>query len=140
MFFSCFYPCAWRFNSCGSDWRRGANRESAGERTWKPAVDIQETDDELILQADLPDVASSDIEVLVEDDKLIIRGRRKHQNEQTGARFNRSERNRGSFERRFTIPSAVDAANITANYKNGVLTVKLPKKEAAKPRRVAVEV
>jgi HSP20 family protein len=114
--------------------------EPRGARPWSPSVDIYETENELILKADLPEVKLEDIEVRVENQTLTLKGERKFEKDENVRGHHRIERNYGSFERSFTVPATVDAERVGAEYKNGVLTVKLPKKEAAKPRQVKIEV
>ena len=114
--------------------------EPRGTRPWSPSVDILETADELVLKADLPDVNLEDIEVRIENQTLTLKGERKFENEETTTGYHRIERNYGTFVRSFTLPASVDAEKVAAEYKNGVLIVKLSKKEAAKPRQVKVEV
>ena len=109
-------------------------------RPWSPAVDIFETENELVLKADVPDVDLKDIEVRVENQTLTIRGERKFEQEQNAKGYHRIERSYGAFVRSFAVPSTVDTEKVNAVYKNGVLSVSLPKKEAAKPRQVKVEV
>ena len=110
-------------------------------RPWVPPVDILETEHELILKADVPDVKFEDIDVKMENGTLTLRGERKF--ESSGKRegsWHRVERSYGVFERVFTLPDTVDPEGVKAEYKNGVLTVTLPKKEIAKPRQVKIEV
>ena len=113
--------------------------EPQTNRPWAPAVDIYETENELVLQADLPDVDQKQIDVRVEDQTLTIEGKREFQNAE-GRGYHRIERNYGHFTRSFAVPNTFDTAHITATYKNGVLTVTLPKTEAAKPKQIKVEV
>jgi HSP20 family protein len=108
-------------------------------RPWSPPVDILESENELVLKADLPEVNENDIDVQVERQTLTIRGERKFEKEEN-AGFHRIERSYGSFLRSFAVPSTVDTEKVAADYKNGVLTIRLPKKEAAKPRQVKVQV
>jgi HSP20 family protein len=114
--------------------------EPRGARPWSPSVDILETENELVLKADLPDVKLEDIEVRVENQTLTLKGERKFEKDESAKGYHRIERNYGSFVRSFTVPTSVEAEKVAAQYKNGVLTVKLPKKEAAKPRQVKIEV
>jgi len=114
--------------------------EPRGARPWSPSVDIFETENELVLKADLPDVKLEDIEVRVENQTLTLKGERKFDKDESNGGYHRIERSYGSFVRNFTVPSSVDAEKVAADYKNGVLTVRLPKKEAAKPRQVKIEV
>lgn len=109
-------------------------------RPWSPPVDIFETQDDLVLRADLPDVEQNDIDILVENQTLTIKGERKFERENLkDGGYHRIERSYGTFMRSFTVPPTVDTEKVSADYKNGVLTVKLPKKEAAKPRQIKVE-
>ena len=114
--------------------------EPHAARPWSPAVDIYETDNDLVLKADLPDVDQKDIDVHVENQTLTIAGERKFDREDSGKGYHRIERSYGSFMRSFAVPNAFDTDKIGAEFKNGVLTVTLPKKEAAKARQVKVEV
>jgi HSP20 family protein len=114
--------------------------EPHANRPWSPAVDIYETENELVLKADLPDVDQKDIDVRVENQTLSIAGERKFERNESGKGYHRIERSYGSFVRSFAVPNAFDTETISAEYKNGVLTVTLPKKETAKPRQVKVEV
>jgi HSP20 family protein len=114
--------------------------EPQTNRPWAPAVDIYETENELVLKADLPDVDLKDIDVRVENQTLTISGERNFEKKDTTKGYHRIERNYGSFVRSFSVPSSFDTENIAAAFKNGVLSVTLPKKEAAKPRQVKVEV
>ena len=114
--------------------------EPRTNRPWSPAVDIYETENELVLKADLPDVDLKDIDVRVENQTLSISGERKFDQEHTEKGYHRIERSYGSFVRSFSVPNTFDTENVAADFKNGVLSVTLPKKEAAKPRQVKVEV
>jgi len=113
--------------------------EPRGARPWSPSVDIFETENELILKADLPEVKLDDIEVRVENQTLTLKGERKFEKDESTRGYHRIERNYGTFVRSFSVPASVDAERVAAEYKNGVLTVTLPKKEAAKPRQVKIE-
>ena len=114
--------------------------EPRGARPWSPAVDIFETENELILHADLPDVKLEEIEVRVENLTLTIKGERKFEKNESARGYHRIERSYGTFVRSFTLPTSIDSEQVAAEYKNGVLTVTLPKKEAAKPRQVKIAV
>ena len=108
--------------------------------TWTPSVDIYEADGALVLKADLPEMRREDIDVTVENNTLTIRGERKHDHEIKQEHFHRVERAYGTFVRQFSLSPTVDSAKIAAEYKDGVLSVKLPVREEAKPRTVKVEV
>jgi len=114
--------------------------EPQSNRPWSPAVDIFETDNELVFKADLPDVDQKEIDVRVENQTLTIAGQRKFEKQESGKGFHRIERNYGNFVRSFAVPNSFNTEQIAAHYTNGVLTVTLPKKEAAKPRQIKVEV
>jgi len=114
--------------------------EPRAARPWSPAVDIFENENELVLKADLPDVKLEDIEVRVENETLTLKGERKFEKEENTKGYHRIERSYGSFVRSFSIPATVESEKVAAEFKNGVLTVTLPKKEAAKPRQVKVSV
>lgn len=109
--------------------------------TWMPPVDIYETDHhDLVLKAEVPDMTREDIEVTVENNTLTLRGEKKFVGEVKEDRYRRIERSYGQFSRSFTLPNTVDATKVSAEYKNGVLTVKLPFREEAKPRTIKVDV
>jgi HSP20 family protein len=109
-------------------------------RPWSPAVDILETENDLVVKADLPDLRLEDIDVQVENQTLSIKGERRFEKEATEKGYHRIERSYGSFMRSFAVPNSVDTDRVSADYNNGVLSVKLPKKEAAKPKQIKVEV
>lgn len=108
-------------------------------RPWTPPVDIIETENELLLKMDVPEISLKDVDIRMENDTLTIKGDRKF--EQPGGKgYHRIERSYGTFARSFTLPNTVDVEKVKADYKAGVLTVVLPKKEVAKPRSIRVEV
>lgn len=109
--------------------------------TWVPPVDIYETSGrDLVLKAELPDMAREDIEVTVEHNTLRLSGTKKGLADVKDEQYRRIERHYGAFSRSFTLPTTVDASRVSAEYKNGVLTVTLPFREEARPRTVNVEV
>jgi HSP20 family protein len=114
--------------------------EPRSQRPWTPAVDIFETENELVIKADLPDVDMKDIQVEMENGTLSLKGERKFESEEQNQGYHRIERSYGSFARYFSLPDTVEPEKVKADYKNGVLKVTLPKKEIAKPRTVKVEV
>jgi HSP20 family protein len=128
-----------QFNRLFNESFRNHPEESA-LTTWAPAVDIYETPNELVVKADLPDVNEKDIDVRVENNLLTIRGERKFEKSISEENFLRVERTYGAFSRSFSLPNTVNAESIGAEYKNGVLTVTLPKREESKPRQVKVTV
>jgi HSP20 family protein len=114
--------------------------EPQSNRPWSPAVDIYETENDLVFKADLPEVDLKDIDVRVENQTLTISGQRQFEKPEASKGFHRIERTYGNFQRSFAVPNTFDTEKIVAGFKNGVLTVNLPKKEAAKPRQIKVEV
>jgi HSP20 family protein len=110
-------------------------------RPWSPAVDIFETENELVLKADVPDIDPKNVAIQLENHTLTLKGERKFEPEKTNSKgFHRIERSYGSFVRAFTLPDTVEGDKVKADYKNGVLTITLPKKEVAKPRTINVEI
>jgi len=109
-------------------------------RPWTPAVDIFETENELVLKADIPDVDPKQVGIQLENGTLTLKGERKFEQQQNGKGFHRIERSYGSFVRAFSLPDTVDGEKVKADYNNGVLTVTLPKKEVAKPRTINIEI
>jgi len=108
--------------------------------SWAPAVDIYETENELVVKADLPDVQEKDIDVRVENNTLTIRGERKFSNEVHEDNYLRIERAYGTFTRSFSLPNTVDTEAIKAEYRNGVLSVRMPKREESKPKQIKISV
>ena len=107
---------------------------------WTPSVDISEDDKEFVLKAELPEVKKDDVKVTVDDGTLTIRGERKAEKEEKGKKFHRIERSYGSFERSFTLPQSTDAGKISSDFKDGVLTVHLPKNPNSKSKAVEIQV
>ncbi len=116
--------------------------EDTGFRgNWAPAVDIFETDNhDLVVKAELPGMTREDIEVTVENNTLVLKGQKKFEAEVKEESYRRIERSYGQFHRSFTLPNTVDPSKVSADYKNGVLTVKLPFREEAKPRTINIDV
>ncbi len=109
--------------------------------TWVPPVDIyQNGNHEVVLKAELPDMTREDIEVTVKDGALTITGEKNFSNEVKEESFHRIERRYGRFNRSFSLPQTVDTAKVAAEYRNGVLTVRVPLREEAKPRQIKVDV
>lgn len=117
----------------------GRNDNSA-LTAWAPAVDIYETENELVLKADLPAIDEKDLDIRVENNTLTIRGERKFEREVKEENYLRVERTYGSFSRSFGLPNTVDTEAIKAEYKNGVLKVEMPKRAESKPKQVKVSV
>src|ERR1700745_3070384 len=118
----------------------GRTGEESNLTPWAPAVDIFETENELVVKADLPDVNPQDLDIRVENNVLTIRGERKFENEVNEDNYLRIERSYGSFSRSFALASSVNAEAIKADYQNGVLTLSIPKREEAKPKQIKVNV
>ncbi len=117
-----------------------ALEHEAFNQAWVPAVDIYETEThEVVIKAELPDVKKEDIGVSVENNVLTLTGERKPEQSKR-EQFQRVERRFGNFSRSFTLPTSVDAGQIAASYKDGVLTIRLPRREEAKPRQITVNV
>jgi len=114
--------------------------EPRTSRPWSPAVDIVETEDALTLKADLPDVKTEDLDIRVENGTMTLRGSRKFEKDASVKGYHRIERSYGEFVRSFALPPTVETDKVGAEYKNGVLTITLPKKETAKPRQVKIEI
>jgi HSP20 family protein len=107
--------------------------------TWVPPVDIFETEaHDLVIKAELPDMKREDIDVTVENNTLTLRGTKKPPVDVKDDQYRRIERHYGAFSRSFTLPTTVDSSKVSAEYRNGVLTVKLPFREEAKPRTIDV--
>jgi HSP20 family protein len=118
-----------------------APREEGVLSSWVPAVDIFENEKkELVLKAELPDLAREDVAVTVENNTLTIRGERKLDSEVKQEQYHRLERAYGHFSRSFSLPATVDTGKIAADFRNGVLTIRLPFREEAKPRSINIEV
>jgi HSP20 family protein len=108
---------------------------------WVPPVDIfQNGEHELVLKAELPDVSRENIELTVDNGTLTIKGEKKFSNDVREEQFHRIERRYGTFTRSFSLPPTVDQTRLTAEHRNGVLTVRLPLREEAKPRQIKVDV
>lgn len=116
----------------------GNDEPSAG--AWMPPVDIYENDDKLVLKAELPGVNPNDVEVRVEDNTLYLKGERKFEKEVKEENLHRVERSYGSFSRTFALPGSIDSEKVQAEYKDGVLTLTMPKREEAKPKTIKINV
>jgi HSP20 family protein len=119
--------------------RRGEGEEATwGQGMWAPPVDIYETDDAFMLKAELPGFTKDDVNIEVHENRLIIRGERKRETEAKEDQYHRLERAYGRFERAFWLPTTVDAEHIQASFKNGILEMRLPKSERAKPKQIPI--
>jgi HSP20 family protein len=115
-------------------------REGPVFADWAPAVDVQESDQEYLIKAELPEMKKDDVKVHVLEGVLTIEGERTQDKEEKGKKFHKVERSYGKFVRQFALPSEVDAAKVQADYKDGVLSVHLPKTASVKPTAVTVKV
>jgi HSP20 family protein len=118
---------------------RGANDESAWfSGAWSPPVDIYETDEALVMKAELPGFSKDDIGIELKENTLVIKGERKHEDEVKEGNYHRRERTYGAFQRSFMLPATVDREKVSASYKDGILELRLPKAVEAQPKRIAV--
>jgi HSP20 family protein len=119
---------------------RDKESEKISLAEWAPAVDVSETDNEYTIKAEIPEVKKEDVKVTMQDGMLTIQGERKQEKEEKGKRYHRVERSYGSFLRSFELPANVDEARAKADFKDGVLSLTLPKTEKAKPKAIEVKV
>jgi HSP20 family protein len=130
-----------RMNRILGEYYRGADDDVMRRGTWVPPVDIYDTGNhELIIKAELPDMTKEDIEITVENGSLTLKGEKKMDQGLKDEQCRRIERVYGTFTRTFSLPPTVDATKVSADYKNGLLTIKLPVREEAKPKQIQVEV
>ena len=128
-----------RMNRLFDDTGRGWNREEpSATTTWSPAVDIFESEGEIVVKAELPGMDRKDITLHLENNVLTLRGERRFEKETKDDNYHRIERSYGGFSRAFSIPATVDEEKISAEYKDGVLKIVLPKKEQAKPKQIRI--
>jgi len=120
--------------------RTEGREEAMATAEWAPLVDITEDDKEYLIKAELPEVKKEDVAVKVENGVLTISGERRSEKEEKGLRFHRIERSYGRFERSFTVPEDAAGEQVTADYKDGILKVRVPKDERAKPKAITVKV
>jgi HSP20 family protein len=118
----------------------GRQGEESNLTPWAPPVDIYETEHELVVKTDLPDVDPKNLDIRVENNILTIRGERKFENKVNESNYLRIERSYGSFARSFALANTVNVEAIKADYQNGVLTLTVPKREEAKPKQIKVNV
>ena len=129
-----------RLNSIFSDFARPEGEESLAMGSFIPPVDVYEDAHQLVLKLEVPGIKQEDLDVQVENQTLTVKGERRFEKDEKEENFHRIERRYGSFTRSFTLPQTVDTAAPKASYEHGVLTIALPKKEAAKPKQVKVEI
>ena len=121
-----------------NSWAGGEGDGNGGTRSWVPSVDVWETDSDVVYAFDLPGIPEDKISVEVEEGSLTVTGEREHTEKTEGDRFYRYERRFGSFERSIGLPQGVKEDEIKADYKDGVLEIRVPKPEQAKPRRIQI--
>ena len=119
---------------------RTNGKESSTVADWAPTVDISETDGEYVIKAELPEVKKDDVTVTLEDGILMIQGERRREQDEKTTKYHRVERSYGSFVRSFSLPDQVDENGVKAEYKDGMLNLRIPKSEKAKPRAIEIKV
>jgi HSP20 family protein len=119
---------------------RTNGKETMVVADWVPSVDVSETEGEYQIKAEIPDVKKEDVKVTLEDGVLTIQGERKQEKEVKGKRYHRVERSYGRFVRSFTLPDVIDEEKVKAEFKDGILSLALPKSEKAKPKAIEVTV
>ncbi|HEY6928706.1 MAG TPA: Hsp20/alpha crystallin family protein [Thermoanaerobaculia bacterium] len=130
-----------RFNKLFSNWTRPFDvTESLKVADWAPAVDIQETEKEYLVKLEIPEVKKEDVKVTFQENELTVTGERRLEKEEKGKKFHRIERAYGTFVRTFAIPIDADETKIFAEFKDGMLIVKLPKLDKPRPKTVEVKV
>jgi HSP20 family protein len=120
--------------------RREGENESLTVAEWSQLVDIEESEKEYLIKAEVPEIKKEDVKLTVQDDVLTIAGERKFEKEEKGKKYHRVERSYGSFVRSFTLPEDADGTKVSAEFKDGVLRVHLPKSEKAKPKAIEVKI
>jgi HSP20 family protein len=114
------------------------SRDQWGRGSWAPAVDVYETDDEYVVTAEVPGIDPKDLDISVTGDMLTIKGEKSSEKKEEGERYHLLERSHGSFSRTISLPSTADAGKVEASGKDGVLTLRIAKREETKPRRIEV--
>jgi HSP20 family protein len=120
--------------------RLRAGDESMDSGAWSPAVDIYETDHDIVVKAELPEMKEKDIDIRLENNILTLKGERKFEKVTREENYHRVERAYGAFSRSFTLPTSVDQDKINAEYKDGVLKITLPKKAETKSKQIKVNI
>lgn len=120
--------------------RAFGDQQEVSPRAWVPPVDIGETEDSLVLKAELPGIKPDDVEIRVEDNTLYLKGERRFEKEVKEENLHRVERSYGTFSRSFALPSSIDSDKVKAEYQNGILTLSMPKREEAKPKTIKIDV
>lgn len=118
----------------------GRERQDISIAGWSPVVDVMESDEEIVLKAELPGIELKDVEVLIKDNVLTLRGERKFEKEEKKENYHRIERSYGGFQRSFTLPATVEQEKVKAKMKDGILEIRLPKAKEEKPKKIEIEV
>jgi len=121
-------------------WSSGRGQDLVTAGDWSPRVDVSETDNEFLIKAEIPDVKKEDVKVSVDEGILTIQGERKQEKEERGVKFHRVERYYGNFFRRFALPDNVDGTRVKASFKEGMLSLQIPKTAVSKPKALEVKV
>lgn len=121
-------------------WPSGRDKSLSTTGDWSPNVDISETDDEFVVDAELPDVNKDGVKISLDNGILSIQGERKQEKEEKGRTFHRIERYYGNFSRSFTLPDNVDESKVKARFKDGVLNIQIPKTSEKKNNAIEVKV
>jgi len=108
--------------------------------TWYPAMDVKETKDDFVVTAEVPGMSKDDIKINISENTLTIKGEKKEEKKEEDHNYHRVERRYGTFQRSFTLPTQVESDKVKAAYKDGVLTITLPKKEEVKPKEIPISV
>ena len=119
---------------------KGTEEEGLVARAWAPAMDIYETEEKLVLKAELPGLKKEDIDIRVQDNTFTLKGKKKFEKEVQQENYHRVERTYGTFQRSFTLPNTVKQEGIEATFKDGILEISLPKAEEARPKQIQVQV
>jgi HSP20 family protein len=129
-------------NNVFNNFFRGGTQDdgSLGLSMWTPAVDIVEREEDFTVNIELPGVNKEDVKITLENNVLTVRGEKKQKDEEKRKNYHRVERSYGSFQRSFTLPSIVRTDGVDASYKDGMLTIMLPKAEEAKAKQIEVRV
>jgi HSP20 family protein len=113
---------------------------SESSLTWYPSVDIKETKDEFVMMAEVPGMSKDDIKINISENTLTIKGEKKEEKKEDDHNYHRVERRYGTFQRSFTLPTQIQGSKVKAAYKDGVLTITMPKKEEVKPKEIPITV
>lgn len=120
--------------------RGGTDDTDLRVSSWYPNVDVTERDDAYVMKAEIPGVSKDDVKITLKENLLTIFGEKKREKEEKEKNYYRSERSYGSFQRTFTLPSSVRSEKVEASFRDGVLTIEIPKAEEAKPKEIQVKV